>query len=247
VIALITKIEGIIIHSTDYGDTSKIIQILNQEGQIGVMCKGAKSLKSTLRASTLKYTYGFFYIYKKDDKLSTLKEVDVINPFLNIHNDIILISYMTYLCDLVKQVYKESNNPQVFNLLISILKKMEEGLNPQILTNILEIKLLPSLGVGIELDACIKCGATTNIITINGDAGGYICKKCHRGEQLVSLKTIKMLRLYYYVDIDSIKELNIKEDTIQEINLFLNRYYDRYTGLYLKSKTFLEELTNKKD
>ena len=74
---MITKVEGIIVSETPYGDTSKIINLYTKEyGIIGVMCKGAKSMKSRLRALTMKFTYGSFYIYYKEDKLSILKDVD---------------------------------------------------------------------------------------------------------------------------------------------------------------------------
>ena len=47
-------------------ETSKIINVFTKEyGTIGIMCKGAKSLKSKLRSSTMKLTYGKFYIYYK--------------------------------------------------------------------------------------------------------------------------------------------------------------------------------------
>ena len=48
--------------------------------------------------------------------------------------------------------------------------------------------------------------------------------------------------MYYYVEIKSISKLKISEKVKQEINTFLNTYYDRYTGLYLKSKNFLKKL-----
>ena len=35
---------------------------------------------------------------------------------------------------------------------------------------------------------------------------------------------------------------NIKSDTLKEVNIFLDDYYDRYTGLYMKSKSFLKQL-----
>ncbi len=44
------------------------------------------------------------------------------------------------------------------------------------------------------------------------------------------------------VEIKSISKLKISEKVKQEINTFLNTYYDRYTGLYLKSKNFLKKL-----
>ena len=48
--------------------------------------------------------------------------------------------------------------------------------------------------------------------------------------------------MYYYVDIKSISKLKISDKVKNEINHFLNVYYDRYTGLYLKSKDFLKKL-----
>ncbi len=52
-----------------------------------------------------------------------------------------------------------------------------------------------------------------------------------------------MCRMYYLVDISSISDLKISDEVINNINNFINVYYDRYTGLYLKSKKFLETIT----
>lgn len=59
---------------------------------------------------------------------------------------------------------------------------------------------------------------------------------------IVDKKTIELLRMYYYVDIKSISKLKISDKVKNEINHFLNVYYDRYTGLYLKSKDFFKKL-----
>ena len=61
---------------------------------------------------------------------------------------------------------------------------------------------------------------------------------------MVSLKTIKMIRMYYYIDISTITSIKVSDEVKNEINDFLNRYYERYTGLYLKSKDFLSKLVN---
>ena len=41
-----------------------------------------------------------------------------------------------------------------------------------------------------------------------------------------------------------ITKMNINNLSKIEINTFIDEYYDRYTGLYLKSKTFLKNITN---
>lgn len=241
---MLKKVEGIIIKETNFGETSKIINILTKDGIIGVMAKGAKSIKSPLRSFTLTLTYAEFNIYYHEDRLSTLKSADVINDFATIKKDITLISYMTYLCDLASQVMKQNNNPDIYKMLISSLNKINNGLNPVIISNIYELKLLDYLGVGINFNECAKCGNNTDIITIDPDIGGYICKNCYENEIIYDDKTLKMLRMYYLVDINSISDLKISDVVINNINYFINTYYDRYTGLYLKSKKFLEEMVS---
>ena len=239
---MLKKVDGIIISEVSFGETSKIINILTEEGIIGCMAKGAKSIKSPLRSFTLTLTYATYNIYYHEDKLSTLKSADIISDYSNIKKDITLISYMTYLCDLASQVMKQNNNSEIYHLLISTLNKINDGLNPMIITNIFELKLLDYLGVGINFNACAKCGSTKNIITIDPDIGGYICKDCYTDEIIYDDKTLKMLRMYYLVDIDSITDLKISDIVINNINYFINTYYDRYTGLYLKSKNFLNDM-----
>lgn len=235
------EIEGIIIKEIPYGETSKIIHVYTKDGIIGIMCKGAKTLKSPFRATTLKFTYGRFNIYYKENKLSTLTSVDIINPLSVIKNDIILLSYLNYLVELTEQVIKQTTENTYQDFITTILK-INDGLDPIIMCNILEIKYLDYLGVGLNLDACIGCGSTSNIITIDGDRGGFICQKCYQDEIIVEPKTIELLRMYYYVEIKSISKLKISEKVRDEINRFLDTYYDRYTGLYLKSKNFLKKL-----
>ncbi len=235
------EIEGIIIKEIPYGETSKIIHVYTKDGIIGIMCKGAKTLKSPFRATTLKFTYGRFNIYYKENKLSTLTSVDIINPLSVIKNDIILLSYLNYLVELTEQVIKQTTENTYQDFITTILK-INDGLDPIIMCNILEIKYLDYLGVGLNLDACIGCGSTTNIITIDGNRGGFICQKCYQDEIIVEPKTIELLRMYYYVEIKSISKLKISEKVRDEINRFLDTYYDRYTGLYLKSKNFLKKL-----
>ena len=237
---MLKKIRGIVVSEVSYKDSSKVLNILCEEGVIGVISKGCKRINSPLRVISNKLTLGEYVIYYNESKLSTLKEGSVIDNFNNIKNDLNKISHATYITDLVNQVMKQNADPTVFSLYVSALKKIDEGINETVVMNILEIKLLDYLGVGINLNGCAKCGSTREIITIDPDVGGYICKNCYTNEIIYDERVRKMLRMYYLVEIDSIKELKIKDYVIDSINKFLSVYYDRYTGLYIKSKEFLD-------
>ncbi len=242
---MIEEIEGIIISESDYSETSKILNVLTKDkGIISVLSKGCKRLKSDLRSVSNKLTYGKFNIFYKENKLSDLISVDVINTFKNILLDIEKISYASFLLELSYQVSKQNFNGLIYDFLISSLIKINEGFDPLIITNIVELKYLDLLGVMPSLDACVSCGSKTGIATISSYKGGYLCNKCKGNEKIVDAKTIKLLRMFYYVDINKISKLEISSKNKLEINRFIDEYYDRYTGLYLKSKSFLKMLNN---
>ena len=237
------EVEGFILSVIPYGDTSRIINIFTNKGVIGVLAKGANSLKNKNRYATLKFTYGKFLLNYKENKLSTLNEASVIDELINIKNDLVSISYLSYIVELTNQVIKQTNEyDELYNLFISVVKKLNENLNPKILTNIYELKVLDYLGVGINFNSCNLCGSKKEIITIDGDVGGYVCKNCYTNQIIYDDKTIKMLRMYYLIDVNSITKFNIKEYIINNIDKFINTYYDRYTGLYLESKKFLKNI-----
>ena len=240
---MIKKIEGIIVSEVNYKESSKIINILSPtDGLIGILARGAKKIKSPLSGVTSKLMYGYFHVNYKENGLSTLIEVDIINAFKKIRKSIELISYATYILELSNMVYKHDNQKEIYHILIASLKKLEESYDCEVITNILELKLLEYLGIKPVLDKCVTCGNKQEIVTISSYKGGYLCKNCLKEEAIVDIKTIKLIRMFYYVDIDKISKISISENIKKELNNFIDDYYDRYSGLYLKSKSFLKNI-----
>lgn len=236
-------VEGIILYVTPFKESSEILQVLTKEyGLIGLLCRGSKKIKSKFLNKTRIYNYAKFFINYKNEGLSLVKEIDVIDYFTYFHQDITLITYLSYLGNLTYQVVKQDNDPEILNLLLIILKKISAGLDPLVLTNILEIKYLKYLGINLNLESCIKCGKNEHIKTLNGLAGGLICSACYKQEYIVSLKTIVMIKNYQHINVEKIKEIKISPLVKTEINLFLSNYYETFTGLYVKNKELLNKL-----
>lgn len=240
------KIEGIIVGETNYSESSKILSIYTKEhGIVSAIAKGCRRLKSSLRSVSSKLTYGIFIINYKEVGLSTLISVDLLDNFRNIHTDITNISYGSYILELAYQVAKQNDNSEVFDILISSLRKINEGLPSDIITIIAEVKLLKYLGIDVNVEGCAACGSRSNIITLNADKGGYLCKECYENEPILTDKTMKVFRMLYYAELDKLTNLSLSDNTIKELELFLEEYYDRYSGLYLKSKKFIKILNGK--
>lgn len=235
------EVEGIVFKTTNYSENSKILNIFTRDGIISVISKGCKKVKSKKRFISENFTYAKYNIIYKENKVSTLIEGEVIDYLKNIKTDITLIGYLTYITELAVNVYKQNEDGNIYDLLISSIMKINNGFDPKIITNILEVKLLDYLGVSLEVDACVSCGSK-NVVSVSPYRGGFVCKNCIGNDEVLSNKTVKMLRLYSYVDIDKISELKISNEVVLEIDKFLNLYYDNFTGLYIKSKKFLKNL-----
>ena len=169
-------------------------------------------------------------------------DADILNDYRNIKKDIVKTGYATYITELVIKVYKHESSSNIFDLYMLCLDKISNGYDCSVITNILRLKLLDYLGIKPIIDKCAVCGNTTDIATISSYYGGYICKNCLKNEKIVSIKTISLIRMLYYVDISKISKLDISTDIKREIDEFIDDYYDRYSGIYLKSKIFLESI-----
>lgn len=236
------KITGIIINEYPFEDTSKIINIFTPDGLVGVLAKGAKKIKSPFFGTTTRFSYGCFDINYKENGLSTLKDANIINNYTNIKKDITKIGYITYITELSTKVYKHDSNKKIYNLYMSSVEKINEGFDPRIITIILRLQLLEYLGIKPIIDRCVSCSSQNNIITISSYLGGYVCTNCLNNEKIVLTKTVKLIRMLSLVDISKITKLDISDKVIQELEEFTDDYYDRYSGIYLKSKTILDSI-----
>ena len=173
-----------------------------------------------------------------------MTSVDVLNPFLKMRSDIVKISYASFLLELANQVERQTESSKnIYQILIAALKKIEEGFDPEVITAIVELKYLEELGVKPEIDCCSVCGSPHAIVTVDVTKGGYVCQNCYHHEKIYSNKMITLIRMLYYVDLNKISKLIVRPSIKQELKEFIDQYYDRYTGLYLKSKQFIENLS----
>lgn len=234
-------ITGIVLNETNYSETSKILNILTKEyGYISVMAKGARTLKSKIRGISMKLVYANFTITYKEKGISLLHEGNVINSLKYIMTDLEKMNYANYLLDLMKSVLKENNDSNLFFILKDALLKINEDFNKGLIANIVEIKLLDYLGVKPNFSDCINC-YQKDIYTFSIPLGGCVCQNCFQDTYVFRENTLKLLNLFQRVDISKIDKLNITSlRVVEEINYFIQEYYETYTGIYLKNKDKLK-------
>ena len=93
---IVRKTKGIIIKSVDYGESDKIITILNEHGaKIPIMVRRLRNLKPACKL--IHNSLCMAYYYNKWKGMGTLSSIDVINQYYQLRLDIFDSSYAT-LC-----------------------------------------------------------------------------------------------------------------------------------------------------
>lgn len=248
---MLQKCEGIVIRSTDYGETNKIVTLYTREwGKVGVMARGAKKPNSRLSAITQLFTYGYFLI-QKGSGLGSLQQGEMITSLRSIREDIFLTAYASYIVDLTDKATDEKKpNPFLFELLFQTLNLINEGYDLDIITNIYEMKMLDLFGLHPCLNQCTVCGSTDGEYSFSVREGGFLCHRCLEKDPYhikISQGTVKLLRLFYYFDLSRLGNIDVKPATKLELKKVISAYYDEYSGLHLKTKKFLNQMDKMRD
>ena len=108
-----------------------------------------------------------------------------------------------------RSIDEKKNNPYLFELLLQSLTYLNEGYDPEIIKNIYEMKMLNVLGLHPILDQCASCGSTEGTFVFSIREGGLLCDRCIHIDPYhlrVSPATVKLLRIFYYLDMKRLGE-----------------------------------------
>jgi len=243
---MLQKCEGIVIRTTDYGETNKIVTLYTREwGKVAVMARGAKKTNSRLSSITQLFTHGYFLV-QRGSGLGSLQQGEIITSMRSIGEDIFLTAYASYIVELTDKCTEEKKpNPFHFELLYQTLNYMNEGYEADILMNIYEMKMLNVLGLFPILNQCSVCGNTDGHFSFSIREGGFICHRCLDKDPYhfkLSPASVKLLRLFYYFDLTRLGTISVKNETKAELKKVITAYYEEYSGLYLKTKKFLNSM-----
>ena len=245
------KCEGIVIRRTDYGETHKIITIYTREfGKIGAIARGASKPNSRLASVTQLFCYGYFLV-SSSTGLGSLQQGEMIDSMRFIREDLYATAYASYIIELLdRSIEDKKPNPYLFELLYQTLHYINEEYDPEVLKFIFEMKMLPVNGIHPILNQCAVCGETEGEFAFSLRQAGFICHRCLEKDRYhlkISPATVKLLRIFYYIDLSRLGKISVKPETKKELQKVIDAYYDEYSGLHLKSKKFLKQLDSMKD
>lgn len=245
---MLVKQKGIIIKAVDYGESDRIITILNEHGaKIPLMVKRAKKIKSGFQATTQPFVEALF-IFNKFRGMGTLNSIDVIQLNYNMRIDIYTNSYASLCLETIEQsIENDEVNQNNYQLLSFAIHRINDGISPQLIANIVMLKCLSRYGVTIQLDRCVLSQSTEakTFTSYSFKYNGVLSEQSrHFDEHALPLsnKTIYITHLLQSLPLSQINELRVHQNIIDEMSNFILLVYKEYVGMYFKSQRLINQL-----
>lgn len=245
---MLNKWEGIVLRAIPYGETNEIVTLFTKEvGKATVMARGSKKQVSRLSAVTQPFAHAAYLVYASRKGMGTLQQGDLIESMRSIQSDLKTMAYASYIAELVDRSTEpyDSRTKGVYHLLVQAFSALEEGYDPAVITLFVEWQLLPVNGTYPVVHECASCGATEGQFAYSFKEIGLLCHRCfHVDARAVPLPPaiVRLIRMFQTVPIDQIGNVSLKPETIRFIQRIVRTIYDEETGLYFKSRRFLEQM-----
>lgn len=240
--------KGIIIKAVDYGESDKIITILNEHGaKVPLMARRAKKVKTGLQAQTQLFVYGLF-IYNQWRGMGTLNSVDVISQHYKLQMDLYVSSYASLAAETIERSMDEGDiAPYNYQLLQFVLEKIESGTSAQLMSVVVMLKCMKRFGFTASFNRCAVNGNDTqaDLIGYSFKFDGAISRQESSKDVhavILSNKTLYLLDVLQKLPIDKMNSLNIHQEIIDEMSDIILMLYREYAGMFFKSQKLINQL-----
>lgn len=241
------EVQGIIFKRRKYKDTDLIVKIMTKNnGIISLIVKGAMRPKSKLNAATLNFSYGTYVIYTSGHGLNSLRTYKEVKQLDGIYDDLIKNAYASFILDLIDHAFVEYQPiGKYYDLADFAIHKINEGVDPEIITQIVQMQLLTAFGVQPELRRCLICKKERGVFDYSIKLGGVICSDHFNDVQsrlYLKPKQTALLRTMGLVPIERLGKISLQSETKLATRKAIDRIYGETIDLNLKTKKFLDEM-----
>lgn len=241
------KTDALVIRARNYGEADQILTLFSREwGKIQAIAKGVRKPKSRLRGGVQLFSYSNFQLYK-GRSLDTVTQVEQKESFIWLQTDLELLTYATYLMELLDAAILENEEGQGIFLLTLTCLYLMQSVQPKLVVRCFELKLLQLLGYQPQTKCCVNCGqeVSGNKKYFSFDLGGVLCRQCLQadvGSHEVNGGTLAVISHLFKVDLRKLDRLKIPEPVEQELAHISKLYLMSKLEKRFRSLDFLSKL-----
>ncbi|CAH1851356.1 DNA repair protein RecO [Convivina intestini] len=242
-------IQGIILYTRPYKERDLLVRMLTEKAGLRTFfARGAKKNNSPLAAATQPYTKFTFdgQLPKNNQGLGFINSVQGSTFYRKITEDVGISAYVALIVKLIDASFEEGIPlPDWYQELTVALEKLNAGLDPQIIANIFEIKLLTPLGVAPNWRADPLDGQMTGIFDYSEKYNGILGQNHFNLDDNrlhLDQKTIYYLRQFSQIDLAQIHEIKLSPATKRSLQRVIDYIYEKQVGLVPREKHFIQQM-----
>jgi DNA repair protein RecO (recombination protein O) len=243
------RANAVVLRHADWGEADRILTLYTREqGMLRVIAKGARKINSRKGGHLQPYTHITAQLAKSRD-IPIVTQVETINAFLPMHDDLAKLSNASYVVELLLRFsYEdESPNPTIFRLLVETLDRIEKEADAWLPIRYYEMRLLDAVGFRPRFFECANCGR--EILPedqfFSYMAGGVICPRCGSGLPnltKLSLEALKYLRHFQRSSYKDASRAKVALDVQKETETLMQGYFQYLLERQLNTPGFIKRV-----
>lgn len=232
---------GIVLKAIPFKENDMILSVYFKEyGKLSLLASGLRKAKSKNASSCQPYMLSEFTFFLKKGMCKLIS-----SKLINAHHHIESSLARSACASLISEYYYRGisdNQPSLkhYQFLLDTLSALHNGHHHlQVYLFILAF-ILKDSGSAIVVDHCACCDNTSDIVSIDVMAGGFICKNHFTIKHTkYSVEFLRMFRLINKADIAYIDKLTSDLYMLKSLKELMEQFYDEYCTIKLNSKQFI--------
>jgi DNA repair protein RecO (recombination protein O) len=243
------RASAVVLRHSDWGEADRILTLYTREqGMVRAIAKGARKVTSRKAGHLQPFTHITVQLAKGRDLL-IVTQVETVNAFLPLHDDLVKTGYAAYVVELLLRFSyeEESANPSIFRLLVDTLDRIEKEEDAWLAIRYYEMRFLDAVGFRPQLFECANCGreilAEDQFFSFT--AGGVICPRCGNGVPnilRISLEALKYLRHFQRSSYRDASRAKPSFEVQKEAEVLMQGYFTHLLERELNSPGFIKRV-----
>lgn len=173
--------EGVVLRTYKLAEADRIVVLFTRgRGRIRAVAKGVRRTRSKFGSRLEPGSVVQLQLYEGRN-LDIVTQAERVVAFTNLRANLDSYGRAAVLLETIDSVMVEGeSNPAVYKMLTGALQELERAGNPLVVPAFVA-RLLVLEGVQPLVDACVRCGATEGLTSIQIHEGGVLCRNCPSG------------------------------------------------------------------
>jgi DNA repair protein RecO (recombination protein O) len=245
------KTPAVILDMKDFGEADRIVTFYTRDfGKVKGIAKEAKKSQKRFGAAMDLFSHVLLSFFTKETiGLVRVNHCQLRQAFPGIQEDIIRISFGSYIAELINEMTVEGiSHQELFKTIIIFFSILDTFPPKEDYLRIFEMRLLVASGYQPCLNHCIECKGELKkgqTLRFSISRGGVVCASCvPSGKNLypVSLGTLKLLQQASTMSFNKVQRLVFSSQALEESREFLPQFIQHHLGRELKTLKFLEKM-----